>query len=318
MSIQTPVEKQVETALLHDARCVDDIGALRFSEYGTDKLAWAVITLSPGARSGAMTIDGAFIRAETGEIVTPTGASSAVIKEGDWTRRDVGGFTLPEKGKFSWTEKADKRKRVIESEDIYSPFVSGGTILFHPIPGKSGIEQFGAIRLIQPALISAVAPAFISGRDEKALHPEQDDPRDGATLLQLLASDNAFVRAVAFRELIASGEMTGAIVFEQVTRSNDILRAVLSSLVVQAESKDPKGSLLNSLSQAVAGVVDRGNVEPVALGAYSAKMFHRGNQKWLIRCNRVLNEVKVKIADLGLRVSKDSPLALMFRDLAPL
>ena len=317
MSPQTTIATQVETALLHDARCVDDIGGLRFSDYGTDKLAWAVITLNPGARSGSMTIDGAFIRAETGEIVTPTGTSSKIIKEGDWTRREVFGFSLPEKGQFTWTDKADKRKRVIESEDIYSPFVSGGTIVFHPVPGKSGIEQFGAIRLIQPVLIPAVATAFLSGHAEEALQVETEEPRDGATLLKLLAFDNVFVQAVAFRRLIASGQMTGAIVFEQVTRSKDILRAVLCSLVVQAESKDPNESLLNALSQAVAASIERANVEPIALGAYSAKIFHQGNQKWLARCNRILTQANAKVAELGVRISKDSSLALMFRDLEP-
>src|SRR5258708_18805585 len=79
--------EQAEYALLRDARAVRDAVLTRFSDFQDDrKMVWALAEIDPGPQSGAATVPGASINAESGALVSPPGAQTVLTKEGKWKR----------------------------------------------------------------------------------------------------------------------------------------------------------------------------------------------------------------------------------------
>ena len=100
--------QSVEYSVLHDARAVHDTVLLQCQKSeNADSASCVVADLTPGSRSGSATVDGAYIRVETGTLVVPENAQALIIKEGVW--RTIGTAPGLAHGSYSWTEPMRER-----------------------------------------------------------------------------------------------------------------------------------------------------------------------------------------------------------------
>jgi len=175
-------------ARLRDARTIYDLAHLAPADLAP---GWRVAAITPGARSGAGTIPGAYIEAETGRFVNPDSAAMVMIVEGSWQI-----VTGPERGTgtYSWQEPlAEFHTRLPEPDDLFSPFVHGGLIVVQP--GWSASERFGHPPLVWPSWIADLdARVQVIARFRAALAAEDRD----AIAAQLAAADDRMMAVMAY------------------------------------------------------------------------------------------------------------------------
>lgn len=305
---------QAEVRVLGEARAVRDCGMLDFSKFFDKREpVWVVLHVTPQGNSGAATIPGAFVNGDTGEVVEPPNARLSTIKEGTWKRGPQQGATWPADGKYQWTEPIEDDKRVLEPEDIYSPFISGGTILFTPVLGREGIQQFGSIGMIFPRWADAVFSAIESAQTEQALTATTPPAGTQEQLLSLTQSKNPFVSSVAFHKLVSQAGISPKVANSQIGAAPDELRAVLVFILLEASPKGSAQETIDGLSALVDAATDSKDLQPVALGAHAAKWFAGSNPAARERGDSLLNHVKKRIQDVKIRVTPDSTLAVIVR-----
>src|SRR5260370_14305605 len=267
---QMPPPRTVEISVLHDARAVHDCSNIQFLQFVVNgRPLWVVAQITPGAQSGSATVPGAYIQAETGQLVTPKGSQTVIIKEGKWTLLASGQRTEASGGTYSWTEPPVK-KRLLAPEDHYSPFVSSRTIVFRHQPTADGISQFESVALIFPDWAEHVGPpfAYFGG------HPEllETGKAHGAVLAQwkqLLSNENKLLAAAAFRELIASGHITAEMAHQNLTHANAPLDAIFFDLLLTSSTPI---EVAQGVESVIKGSRDVAKLRSVALAAFSAML----------------------------------------------
>src|SRR6266540_7520940 len=117
--------------------------------------------LKTSSRSGSATVPGAYIKADTGELITPPNADTVIVKEGTWKVIAAAPQAKPPTGnQYSWTESPAEEKRILFPEDYYSPFTHGGTILCRPESNPNSLAAFGRVHLLFSDWDKYVVPAF--------------------------------------------------------------------------------------------------------------------------------------------------------------
>jgi hypothetical protein len=267
----------------------------------------------PSPKSGSATVPGAHINADTGEFVTPQNAQTVIVKEGKWrvlaTSEQMTQYSA---GSYSWTEPLTAMKRKLLPEDYYSPFAHGGTIVFRPAPGASGIEQFGTVRLLFPNWGQFVAPAFAFMVSHPALLGDgQVGPTELPQLTQLLSQNNELLAVLAFRELVASGQMAPNLARNQLTNAQANLAAVYTYIALTSQAGGG-----HQLAQEIAGITkmthDATKLRSIALGAFSAGLFRAEDSGIISSSKSALGAVRHRLKELKIAVEKDIYLNSIF------
>lgn len=302
-----------EVALLHDARAIHDLATLRFDEYALGgKPSWVLATITPGPHSGAATVPGGYIEADTGKLVIPSGAQTSIIKEGAWK---VLAAASPgpnhADGSYSWYEPMEAGRRILHPEDYYSPFAHSCSILFRPMPEKAGMEQFGATRLVFPDWIAGVAAAFAFYQANARLLDPGTQILPRPPLLQLVSQKNPLLASVAFRVLLSLGLVEPEYLRAQVVRRPGPLCAVFGYLAIVTSDPSTTHPWWLELGQSL----DKAS-EPAAralvLGAFAAGLFRAHDSDHLARAKAVLGKARQRLRATGVPIDHDARLAWMF------
>jgi hypothetical protein len=301
-----------EAALLHDARAAHDVASLRLGDYEPGgRPAWILAAVSPGPRSGSGTIPGAYIDGKTGTLVQPPGARPVMVKEGTWKALSAsppGGH--PASGTFSWNEPPTS-KRILDPEDLYSPFIHGGALLFRPVAGKADIEQFGAARVIFTDWSAQVAPAFAFHEANPFLLDPGPQTASVKSLVQITTGQNLVLAAVAFRVLLQLGLAQPDWVRAQILRVSGPLGAVFGFLTVAVAGPNLSRPFAHETVQAL-DTASEPTLRAVSLGAFSAALFPSPDPAVMGRAKVVAAKAKQRLAAAGVAVDKDPQLSFMF------
>lgn len=204
-----PATPSPDIAVLCRARAIHDMATLRTADYSPGGYGrWVIALIRPDPGSGAATVPGAYVDGDTGALVNPTQADAVLVKKGQW--ETVGTSpTGSNRGRYEWHEALDRRLRTLSPEDLYSPFVYGGTVVFTlTAPSEDG-EPFGAARLLFPEWSRSVEDALNQAPQfERLLTAGIDRAGYFAEVNALLAGHNPLTATLAFRHLLLSPDAT--------------------------------------------------------------------------------------------------------------
>jgi hypothetical protein len=261
MVLDMVIDTLLEQSINYDARAAHDSANWQREMYVADDTPnWLIVRVEPAPDSGAATVPGGYINAETGELEMPAGARTALVKSGRWHRVDG---TAPEAaGNYHWFEPMVEDKRRMDPEDVYSPFVHGGTLLFAPDREADGIEQFGASILLFEDWVAAAPQAIAMNLpSEDAMAEPSPALRDA--LSRARGSENPLVAAWAWRHSLAlDSDRTPA----ELDMASGHVLAVRTRLMLDVGSEVSVRDVL----QAVGATNDLSRLEAMALGAFSA------------------------------------------------
>lgn len=256
----TPSGSQADLALLHDVRAIHDTAILRILDFTPAKGGFVVARISPQPGSGGSEIPGAYIKADTGEFVTPRGGQILIKKTGTW-RTLAASPPQPPEGAYSWTEPAVREKRAPDPEDLYSPFVSGGTIVHRP-SGEPGTESyFRNARLLFEDWAQEFPPAVSFAEQHPASFTASPQPVNDAELIAYIKGSNRFLTIEAFRILLEHGRMTA------------LNAQPYASATLDAHVSGVMTYLLVASGQEIGPAHDFQRNKIMAVAAYSARYF---------------------------------------------
>jgi hypothetical protein len=314
------IAPQIEWLTLQNARAVRDTAFLEFASFlqgGT--VVWVLAAVRPYDDSGSATMPGAYVKGDTGELVTPPGAAMIVVVRGQWQRR-AAHSTQPElrTAEYSWTKPFHERQRVPTWEGIYSPFIRGGVVLFTPNAGTKGIEYFGANCVLFPEWAGLVEDAFKQYESEPALQAAPGDlAQDRGRLVALCSAENHFVAIIATRKLIEAKAFRRDLLRHALTAPDEQRRAVTVFLVLTGPDDAGARDLLAEVGAALTSAGPVEQVRSVALGAFSAALDPRAGKKVQDRARALLEQVRRKQTSLGAPAQSDPTLNYILGRMTP-
>lgn len=310
-------QQEIESILLHDARVIHDTASLTLKNFVVDGVqSWALANVIPGPRSGSGMIPGASVNAQTGEFVIPQGTKTVLIKEGNWKMIEATSqYKHKTEDSFSWSEPMDKPKRILLSEDFYSPFAQGGMILFRPTPGKSGIDQFGPVHLLfqEWGQYVAAASAFVKKHQQLFEADSKTGLAEMNDLMTLLPNENKLIVVLAFRRLVELERMTSELAGKQLVNSKDHLRSILTYMMITDQKPSSDEPFVQVISSYLNNATNVDTISPIALGAFSAGLLHSADTGILSRSKAVLRQTKQRLKELGTQIEKEPHLILIFK-----
>lgn len=300
-----PRRQEAATIAYHDARAIHDTASLRLSEFEIEgHTVWILAKVLPSERSGSATVPGASFNARTGQLETPENVRTVVIKEGSWQAIATSPNQARE-GNYNWTEPLAQRQRGSAPEDFYSPFALGGAILFRPALGQRGIAQFGSVCLLFMTWAQYAQPAL----DFAQQHPGLLDgaaPADAAQFKQLVAGPNELLAALAYRQLLLAGGLAQDDVREHLAGAKQYLDAVIAYLILTNSGAPSKGPpLAEALDSVIRKSQSLDKLRAISLGAFAASLFHSNDPRVTSPSKRVVETVRLRIKELGLRPQDD-------------
>jgi len=318
-SEQSSAIPKAATSLLHDARAVHDVASLQFASYQFDgHPVWVLAVVTPRPDSGAARVPGSFTDVKTGRTVTPAGASTVVVKDGTWkVLASVGKGHKPLTNEYAWSEPFGP-KQTLTAEDYYSPFVSGGIILFRPVSGASGVDQFGPVCLLFQDWEPYVRPAFDFAEQHPSLFLDGKPALDNtAQPTELLSGPNELLTVWAFRQLLLSGQMSTDRARQRLADSSGYLAAILTYLLLTAPMLEGK---TRPAAQEILAVIERSpelaKVQSVSLGCFAAGLIDSSNPDTLSMAQKVLTGIRRRLKGLGPSAEGDRYLGLIFEKMA--
>lgn len=262
---QVPPPQNAEIVLLHDSRAVHDTAAVSLAAYAG--ASWVVATVKPGPNSGKATTPGAYVRGDTGQVVTPPERVQAVlIKEGTW--QVVAGASIP--GSYRWTEPLEQ-KRVLTPEDRYSPFIHGGTVLLRPAPQIKRLDDLGPVTLLFSDWAQEVAPALAFVQNRPTVFGDKLGPWEERELTPLLSGHNRLLAVCALRSLQAAGRLPPEAERVYLDRSAGQLASIVMYLMLAGPGVTE--ALAGQALDAARSTRDPARRSPLHLGAYAASIF---------------------------------------------
>lgn len=256
------IDPPIEQSIYYEVRAAHDAAIWQRDRYVTHDNTgnWLIIQIEPKADSGAATIPGGHIDISTGELKVPEGAQTSIVKSGRWRRLD--GTVPTAAAQYHWFEPMVEGKRRLDPEDVYSPFVHGGTLLFAPDKHADGIAQFAAPVLLFDDWTGAVSQALATKLPSEARMAEPSPQIQGG-LPRARASANPLVSIWAWRHsLKLDPDRTWA----DLGMFSGHLLVVHTRLLLDVGG----GVSANEAMQAVEATNDLSRLEAMALGAFSA------------------------------------------------
>ncbi len=265
-----PATRSPEQAALHDARAIHDLASLRFSLYqGRDaQPLWVLARIDASPQSGSATIPGAVLR--DGQLIAPPNTPPVIMKLGAWTRLSGEGAPASTGAAYSWTEPMDEEKRRLSPEDRYSPFASGGILLFTPDPASPAAAAFARPAVVFPDW-AGHAPAAARLLRDFAPALEKADP---SHLARLISHQNPFLASAAFRRWLQVHGVDRSVIPQAYVQARGNLLAVMTYLLLtEASSSDTAADLLDAAPRAANPAMLRS----IAAGASAVSLFAEGN-----------------------------------------
>lgn len=298
-----PPRTDTTVILMHDARAVRDIAAFSPTAYLSPGPPWIAATITPGPYSGKATTPGAFIRSDTGQMMVPPQSGTVLMKQGVW--QAVAG--VQGGAAYAWNEPLAQKTK-LTPEDRYSPFVSGGTVVFRPAPEVKALADLGPVTLLFSDWAQNVSPALALFQSNPGLFSGAD-PAAQRQLLGLLSRDNRLLAAMALRALQGSPALTAENERIYLTQASGHFAAVVLYLMLAGPAAGD--ALASEAIKAAASARDPGQLRSLALGAFAASIF--GDAESLPRARAVLDAVYRQISAAGLRVDSDPYLHAIYR-----
>ncbi|KAA6460916.1 hypothetical protein DYQ86_11585 [Acidobacteria bacterium AB60] len=215
------------------------------------------------------------------------------MKQGTWTAISSTNHGSGAVHSYNWMETVDEEKRSISPEDIYSPFSSGGVIVFLQTGHGMGPQQFGDPHLIFDEWAESIGPALALLEGNPAFADEGTESRE-SELRKLLRHTNPIVRIAAFRTLSDESLVSAEVVQEELTREGHE-SSVVSYLIIS--SRD--AGLWAAMRSVVSKTTDPSMLRSIALGAYAAALFKsQGNMEQ--RADELLKMIAIKLGPAAL------------------
>jgi hypothetical protein len=290
--------------LSHDARAIHDIATLSIAGFTRGGGGFVAALMTPDQGSGNGIVPGAYMDADTGELVVPRGASMVIPVSGKWQviAASSGGQNG---GAYSWSDPVVILKRIHEPEDVYSPFARGGAIVFRPHGASGAKDFFEDTRLLFTTWSDDFSTAVRFAEENPAVFSEDANKVTDSQLRPLLAGSNRFLAVDAFRRWLGWGRLPLPVGEQYLVASPDSrVKSILAYLLVA------RGDDLLRLTDATQ---DTTALKAMALGAWSAKML-AGHKVEVARCaNTALAGQRKRLADLGVPIKSDPTLAAIFQ-----
>lgn len=183
-----------------ELRALWDMSGFRFDELSQAEKPWLMLKITPGADSG--TTSGLYVNVETGQLVREPGKTIEIVTKGilQQLARFDGRILSRDQESYSWGMPAMSRTRDIRRL-LYSPFVSGGTVLSRFWGAASREGQFDPYCVV-PEEWSGTLPSYLDLRraqGDRWLKIENKEDRQRVT--RQLAGENPIVALQAFRVL---------------------------------------------------------------------------------------------------------------------
>ena len=311
-----PRTQDASIILLHDARAVHDTASIRYRDFVVQgEPTWIVAGVSPGARAGSGIIPGASIDADKGKLRMPDNATPELLKEGTWKAvASSSDARQPASGMYASSEPVGRQKRILEPEDYYSPFLEGGTVIFKPVAGATGMDQFASAHLLFDDWGKFVGPTF----EYLATHPEVSSGGDltpdlAAQLSQILLGKNPLLALLVFRHLQEARQLRATQVSQVLNSSSTDLVAGVCYLLLATPSLDERNlPLTEVISSHVKSTSEVSALRPIGLGAYAVALFASGSPVTLGQTKSMLAALRDRTKVLGSHAQDDRYLNLIF------
>lgn len=297
-------------ALMHEARAVHDVATLQLSDYRIQAgSSWIVATLAPAADSGAATIPGAYVEAETGQLVNVDQHEPVVMKQGRWQAQAAGDAQAPTQGRYAWTEPMDRPMRKLAPEDLYSPFAHGGTVLFQWRASDDGAPPRHA-HLLFPEWAPYAAQAL-----RASAHLSQTLAEVGAAAparaeaTQLVVGPNAVSATLAFRALLGAADGFAAQAPALLEQAEPRRLSTFVYLGLTAAPATDRARWSQVLSRQVTQSTQPERLLAMAHGAYAAALFASEAQAHALA---LLDAIHTRVRALGIASGAGTPWQALF------
>ncbi len=229
--------EQAQAMVLHDIRAVSDIASLKWLRQPIKEGQWVIARIKPDAGSGAGTIPGGYIDGATGQFIAPPGAPPVIVKHGTWTVLAGGTESASAPHRYDWNEPMQESERGLQPEEMYSPFVRGGVILFRP-GGELGTRgYFQDLVLLFPEWSGDAASALTFAHEHPSAVKAPASDKGVKELRSILHGGNRLLTAVAFAQLSIAGNLSATEADDAVLRAEPRLAAILIyRLLVQSRA----------------------------------------------------------------------------------
>jgi len=260
-----PVKTALATApataerVLRDLRALHDVAAFdprKVAEAGP-MATWAVLRLNPGETSGAATIIGAALDADTGRIVDmqtglpidPRTARQGEIREGSWHLVDVlRGKQPTATGRYSWIKPAPRRRQGLRADDLYEPFARGGVVLSLLQAGAGAAGRFEPSYVFPPGWESDLRGAVA---DVAGIGSEPSGAATRENVRAMLASSNRLVSVKAFQYLAEGQRLDAAEVGSTLRGARGYQRAAMEYVALRGLTDFDQEHVLHAPSTGV-------------------------------------------------------------------
>ena len=250
-----PAAQPADIQVLHQARAVYDCANLQITDYlSGDRGSWAIAELVPAKTSGYSTVPGAVIR--DGRVESSANSPLSVMKVGHWRLLTSSTSGPVAAGDYSWIEPIEERRRPTP-EDVYSPFVNGGVILYQPQTDPA--KPFTSVRVVFRDWTAAWP---------QALKAVASSPKTDTQLTTVSDQSNPWLEIQEFRSVLRrkGNSADAGDLWSIVMNKSGTSAAVMTYLMlVESTSPVPVDALLRPAS------ADR--LHGIVLGAFAARTF---------------------------------------------
>jgi hypothetical protein len=262
-----PAARPADIQVLHEARAVHDCANLQISDYLSDGTEnWAIADLVPSKASGYSTIPGTVIR--DGRLEGPANAPLSVVKVGHWRLLAASTSAQVANGAYNWIETIEELRRPTP-EDLYSPFVHGGIILYKKQADLS--KPFASVQVVFQDWYAdwkeAVKTVSLSPK-LRSIEAETTGQTTDEQLAPFSEQTNPWLELQAFRNILrrtAKSDGAGDLWSFVMKKSGKSAAVMTYLMLVESPGAVPVDALLRSTS------TDR--FQGLVLGAFAARTF---------------------------------------------
>jgi hypothetical protein len=198
-------------------------------------------------------------------------------------------------------------RRSLTTEDYYSPFIKGGTVVLRAERLSTALQELDRVYLTFDEWASDLTEAmsFAAGNSGSLQRTPETD------LMALLSTGNPLVQIEAFRELIRRQDLPPESIESHLLSASIQLAAVFAHVLL-SERKDKYWG--ERLAKIVGNVNSDASCRGIAVGAYAARLFF-GNEPTIAKAaESVLSATRSRFA---LSSQQDEYLDKLLRESKP-
>lgn len=254
-----------------NARVIQDAVRCNFSKMAGEDWVLAQIDKESIESYGLLT--GAQIRTKKRHSIESATTQSVYILLGDFQK------FMPLKGglksvpNYRWERPLVMIASRGTSEDtqIYSPFYSGGTVIFRYIEKATNEAKFDSVRLVPDEWAEFVLAAFQFQQANKALFDETKVAANLKPLTLLLADKNPFNAIAAARVLAPERGLDAAFVENNLASSSGYLQAIFAYLTFKNAHPVRQAAIDEALGQVIDKAPSVATLKWITLGLTAAQ-----------------------------------------------